>query len=737
MTDADRPHASGNEPVDRAVAIQGEGEQSPNRSRPRRAPPRRRRIVLVGNCQFNVMARLYDRYVAGETGDVLRVIPSYEELTPERSAEIQQADLVVEQVFDPGPRADIAGIASATSRILVPMVSGAFLWPFSGQAHPKNTPCPFFEIGPYPGEAGDSYLNRMIQAGTDPEEAVEAYASLDIKSRVNLDRLYEVIMDRQRTRDEATGFWIADVIAAHFRTEPIFLSPYRPNIRIAVTLAAQLFRQLGADAADIERMRNCTLVTPFPRDEMPIHPGVVRHWGLNYAPPDRRYRYLQEGSFTFREYALRYMRYQWNDALEQGLFLNRAGHPDAALAPLKAAVARSPRSAAAHHALSRALAHRGESDAAVTALRRAVELEPDGGTYSADLGELLHKLGRLEEAETALRAAVASEPMEAHYHGLLGRLLKQRDDPDGAIRSLTEASRLNPYAATVRIELANARSAGGDLTGALGELHDAIAVLPESAALYSHLAQFQASAGRTDDAIASMRIALQCDPDKVEFHIALSNLLLRRDRKQEALTEARAAVACAPSNAQAQAQLARALRLSGDIDAARRCLRQAAELAPDNAKIQRDLDALENGRVPGGNEASPPETTQIQRREADRLDHSAHRMAVANDLEGAKAALRRALDLVPDRIDSRILLSDLFARQGRLEEALAEVRIAVEQAPNSPRALGHLGHVLQMRDNVEEADAVFRRAIELNPNDSHLREQLAAVQPRRAGVRTG
>ena len=729
MTDANPLDASGDKPA----GVRVEGQRS-GRGQHRRTPPRRR-IVLIGNCQLGAMALLYDRYVAGRTGDILRVIPSYEDLTPERSAEIQQADLVVEQVQDLGALADTAGIASATPRVFIPVVSGAFLWPFSGQPHPRNTAYPFFEIGPYPGEAGDSYLNRMIHAGTDPEEAVAAYASLDIKSRVNLDRLYELVIDRQRARDEATGYWIADVIEAHFRTEPIFLSPYHPNTRIAVSLAAQLFQQLGADPADIERMRTGTRVTPFPQDEMPIHAGVVRHWDLNYAPPDRRYRFLQEGSFTFREYALRYMRYQWNDALEKGLFLSRAGDQDAALEPLKAAVARSPRSAEGYNALAGALSHRGENEAAVAALKRAAELEPDSASFRANLGELLRKLDRLEEAEAALRSAIAAEPAEAHSFALLGRLLKQRGDNDGAIRFLAEAGRLNPYDVNTRIELASQKAFAGDVNGAIGELYDANDVLPESAALYGGLSHIQACAGLVDDAMASLRTAIEIDPDTAEFHIMLSDFLLRQGQFEEAVAEARAAVVCSPSSAQAHAHLAHALRLAGDVVAAERSLRQAAELAPDNAKIRRDLDALASeGQA---NAAAPGTVAQGPEREADRLAHSAYLLSRENDLAGARAALRQALDLAPGRIDSRVLFSDLFARQGRLEEALAEVRIAVELAPGNPRAQGHLGHILQMMGQVEEADAVFRRAIELDPNDSHLRGQLAALQPRRVPIQAG
>ncbi len=213
-----------------------------------------RRIVLIGNCQMQAMAGLYKRFVAGRSGDVLEHVPSYQDLSDQHRIAIQQADLVVEQLFDLKQHTDTEAVPTTTPRIFIPMVTAAFLWPFAGSAHPKNTFHPFLPGGPYGGEAANSYLNRLILAGTDPEEAVETYANLDVNTQVNLDRLFEIVMDRQRARDEAAGYRIADLMEQHFRTEQIFLSPYHPNVRIAIALASQFFaaagRRAGRDRTD-------------------------------------------------------------------------------------------------------------------------------------------------------------------------------------------------------------------------------------------------------------------------------------------------------------------------------------------------------------------------------------------------------------------------------------------------------------------------------------------------------
>ena len=73
-------------------------------------PARKRRVALIGNCQMQAMTNLYKKFVAGGTGDILTPVPSYEDLTEDGRATIEQADLVVEQLFDmkPVPVASVA-----------------------------------------------------------------------------------------------------------------------------------------------------------------------------------------------------------------------------------------------------------------------------------------------------------------------------------------------------------------------------------------------------------------------------------------------------------------------------------------------------------------------------------------------------------------------------------------------------------------------------------------------------
>ena len=350
-------------------------------------------IVLIGNCQIRALYNLYNRFVGAAARQRVIFIASYEDITESDRIAIRAADVVVEQVLDFKPKADIAGVETLAERVFVPMVNCGFLWPFAGQPHPNNPSRPYLETGPYGAESSDAWLNRMIKTGVDPETAVERYLQLDLNATVNLDRLCEITLDKQRQRDEATGFRIADLIAEHFRKEAVFRTPYHPNARVTVALTTQFFERLGVSQQDIEAMQRAIRTTPFPKDELPIHPSVISHFGLRFVPEGRRWQFMHEGGFTAREFYLRYMSCCWNEPLAEGLERARSGDFEAARASLEAGLALSPEAAAGHGTMAHVLARLGQRDKAIAAAERAIAIDPDHAAYHAQLGGLLRTIG--------------------------------------------------------------------------------------------------------------------------------------------------------------------------------------------------------------------------------------------------------------------------------------------------------------------------------------------------------
>ena len=398
-----------------------------------------RRIVLIGDFQVRAVAALYRRFVASRTGERVTYIPFAQRGQDVARDEILQAAITVEQTGI-GPTA----CGPDGVKLPIPFVAAPFLWPFAGEAHPRNTVSALQPTGPYPRELGDRFLNRLLAAGLAAEDALARYLDLDVVREADLDQLLATSLARQRERDDATGYCIAEVIAKRFRAEPLFLSPTHPGAPMLRVLAAQLFRRMGAEASDIERMQRTVTQVPFSATALPIHPAVARHFGLRWVARQQRYPPCDADACTFEEYALGYLRHTWNEALADGIALSRGPALAEAEARLTEGLARSPGSAPGHDALCGVLARQGRWAEAMTAGEHAVQADPTNAAYRISVAKLLRRLQRAAEAEAMLRDAVALAPRDARPRLLLAELLREQGRSEAAAAMATQALGLAP-----------------------------------------------------------------------------------------------------------------------------------------------------------------------------------------------------------------------------------------------------------------------------------------------------
>lgn len=347
-----------------------------------------RKIVFVGNCQLAMLTNVYRRLVATETGDEVSYVPAYENATREQRCLIATADMLVRQVLEFVPR--IGELDTGATIQLVPNITAAFLWPHAGSPHPRNAPAPLLDAnGPYPGEIGDSFLNRMLAQNTPADAAVARYLDMNVAKARNVDRLMEIVLDRQRARDQACGFNFADYIAANFCKQRLFLTPHHPAAGMAIMLAAEVFGRMGVDTRIINAMQANPPSGLLPPTEAPLHPSVIAHFGLSEVTPETRYRYYDEGHFSFAEYAFRYMNFAWNPTLVEGLHLHRINRTDEAVGVLERALRLSPRSALGHFVLAELMLRKGRLRQAIELAFKATFLEPQNAHFQARLDYLL------------------------------------------------------------------------------------------------------------------------------------------------------------------------------------------------------------------------------------------------------------------------------------------------------------------------------------------------------------
>ncbi len=544
------------------------------------------KIVFIGNCQAGSLRHVYARFVQPHTRHEVFHVATHEDLSEANRQRIQAADAVALQMQDFSTKAGAMPLPDGVPVYRFPVVSGAFLWPFSGRERPGNKNVPIRPGGSYPAQLGDSWLNRMIRDGVDAEEATRQYLALDVATVTDFDRLYRITLAKQRRMDDALGFQVASIIDEHFRDEPLFLTAYHPGMRIMKHLAVTVFRAMGVDEAIVDRMgRLFRHDLSLPLSEVPIHPSIARHFGLRFVTPDKPYRFHNEGAYTFEEWAHRYMEGAWNPDLAEGAVdTQQRRAPGPTIEKLRNGLALSPRSGPGWATLGLNLLRTGQKSEAVEAVRTAVELDPDNPTIRAICGDILLRAGLHNEAADVLAHALALDPAARNVRRLLPLALMharrfqealavvrdQIDDPldpptseqqamlarlysrtGDALQALAWAERaadaqpVHPSAMSV---LADTLAQQGRHREAQFCLREALAARPDTPSLLYALARSLQASGDDEGAIEAIQRAIVVDAGKWPFHALLSRLLARVSRFQEAKQACQAALALHPSD---------------------------------------------------------------------------------------------------------------------------------------------------------------------------------------------
>jgi len=308
-----------------------------------------RRVVFAGGIQAKALAKAYRLDVALDRDEDVFFI-NVEAMAREAAQRVvAAADVLITDLTPSGQTVPDSLIRVGTLKIAVPVVDGGFLWPFAEKAHPRNVPSEGLPDGPYPAGFGDSYLDRLLEQGIDEDDAVSRYLELDIGQEAGLDDRLRASLATLAELDAISGFDLAVFIAENFRNQALFTTRDNLALPLFKHVGWRLFRQMGIASDRIAGM----IDTYFPPDFMPVHPSVLRHFGMAAPPADYRYPMMDEGSFTFEQFCHRYVRFDWNRRLHAAIGMVES-NPSEAIPALRLALETSPDSVAGLRALEEA-----------------------------------------------------------------------------------------------------------------------------------------------------------------------------------------------------------------------------------------------------------------------------------------------------------------------------------------------------------------------------------------------
>jgi len=355
------------------------------------------RIAVVGNCQAGQIVRLLQGLPADRCALECRHVVAYQDPRPGDREFVESADRILVQVTDFNQRNDpLKDLGEAGGRrIAFPLLAAHLLYPFASKVHPRNpeSRSAYYPAGHYEAQVSDQHLIGMMAASpeADPKALVERFLAEDYRKLLDLDRLYELNRHKMERIGRAAGLDLWPVFERSFRHQPAFWTVAHP----AGFLLERLFRfvleslDLGIASADVEAAIAAVFAA---RDEplgfvhMPIHPSVSDHFGIDWAHPERRYRYFVEGSFDIRTFFERFVRFEFDDEVYRVAHeLGEGADADTLIPRLLAARGRLPGSPDVHDLLGHAYARKGLLPEAIESATTAVSLAPGRRDLVANL----------------------------------------------------------------------------------------------------------------------------------------------------------------------------------------------------------------------------------------------------------------------------------------------------------------------------------------------------------------
>jgi predicted Zn-dependent protease len=203
----------------------------------------------------------------------------------------------------------------------------------------------------------------------------------------------------------------------------------------------------------------------------------------------------------------------------------------------------------------------GNVDAAVAELRAGLARPSAELELARRLARILEKAGRVDEAVAACDRALAMQPRDLDSARKAAKLLVSAGRQEGAVPYLRKILEELPSDLTARQQLGEALMAAGETSEAAGLFWNIVQNMPDASVSRVWLAEAQARQGHADAAVDTVRAGLAREADSPVLQRALGAMLEKAGKAKEAAAAYRKYLALAPNAADAKELEARANRL--------------------------------------------------------------------------------------------------------------------------------------------------------------------------------
>ncbi len=397
------------------------------------------------------------------------------------------------------------------------------------------------------------------------------------------------------------------------------------------------------------------------------------------------------------------------------------------------------------------------------------EAQPVNPQALISLAQFYWSRGRLEEAEASYRRARQIEPASRYAQEAMITFYLDSRRINEARSEIEALLKQNPTDIIGRTLLARLLLEEGDAEKALPLLEELARQAPKLAIVHQYLGITWARRHDLSKAIAAFKQAKVLAPDSSEIHASLAQAYLAQDSLSLALREGERAVELNSRNVPALKILADAQLLAGDVKRAEGSLKEALAFQPQDAAIHHRLGViLRRQRRPTEALAHFEHAIERNPLSHDSLEQMAailiseRRLPQARDLVGrhiaaypedpklhnllgrvlmqdhryfvqAEAAFKKAMALDKALLVTYVNLGELYARQGRIEQAIRELQRVLQESPRQPAVLMLLGMLYEQQKDVPRAMEKYEEALQISPDFAPAANNLAWLLLEHAG----
>jgi|GEM_PF-2381582 len=233
-------------------------------------------VIFYTNCQGQGLIKLLAGHPAFVDHELV-FLTAWQHVRPSAEQIARCQVLIYQNSF--GTPDFLDELPAEATRIVIPLITCAFLWPFTFDRPNEPVGWRF----PY----GDRQLIARMKGDVAPEAAATEYYAQDFGRQMNLNRLLDLEFQKWEKYDKESEVRLGAFLKERIFSHRLFFTPDHPTDVVMIELANQLLDKLELPRLDIaERPEHQNALAGT---EVPVHPSIIRHFAIPYLAANHPY----------------------------------------------------------------------------------------------------------------------------------------------------------------------------------------------------------------------------------------------------------------------------------------------------------------------------------------------------------------------------------------------------------------------------------------------------------------